>query len=197
MNSESEEKCFICEQLLKPKTRVMNREDEEEEIQNAQVSVSKIIERYSLFGKSVCMQNTKHRKQNGTKRSAIPDQLKTQWDFVVTYSKNAHDLAVSHGRPPLPILEPMSAEMLEEHFMEHLDDAEIQNARNRFFMSDAIRRKRAKIASLWEEDPTGDAEELLDKEKDSMNDFIKYQKTYASMTGRESASNQKPQTNDR
>ncbi len=155
-----------------------------------------MIERFSAFGKSVCMQNTKNRKQDGTQRSAIPDQLKTQWDFAVTYSKNAHDHAVERNRDPSPILEPMSAEMLEAHFMEHIDDPEIQSARNRFFMSDAIRRKRAKIATIWDEDPSGEAEESLDKEKDAMNDFIKYQKTYASMTGRESASSQKRQTDD-
>lgn len=157
----------------------------------------KMIDRFSLFGKSVCMQNTKNRRRDGTQRSAIPAQLKTQWDFVVTYSKQAHDLAVSHGRTPTPIMEPMSAEMLEAHFMEHIDDPEIQAARNRFFMADAIRRKRAKIASLWEKDPTGEAEEDVDAEKDAMSDFIKYQKTYASMTGRETAGGQKRQTDDR
>lgn len=151
----------------------------------ARTVVAKTISHFTIFGKSVCMQNTKHRR-GATSYSAISEQLKTQWDFVVRSSNEAHAAAVARGKgDSITVIPSMSANMLEAHFMEHIDDPEIQNARNRFFMADAIRRKRAHVSRLWDADPENEAEENADAEKDAMADFIKYQKTYATMTARE------------
>ena len=180
MTSESiAEECHLCEQILKPRRAIKKKDTRK---------LPKAIESYLAFGKAVCMHNPKTRYTSGKYRSAIGPQLKRQWDYVVAHSKDVYERYQNNPEQSdkeYEIFPTMSEEMLEKHFLEHIDDAEIQSTRNRLFMADACRRKRQTIEHLWEADraETDQDDETQDeKQKEHMNDYMKYQKMYASMT---------------
>ena len=139
-----------------------------------------IVEKYVIFGKTVCLRNSKHRHADGRHRSAVADRLKRQWDYCIQHSKNTYERAQREGEKTFDILPDQSKEMLERHFMEHIDDPDIQNARNRFFVAEACSRKRAAVEKLWEAPQQDDESE--DRQKEHMTEYMKYQKMYASIT---------------
>jgi hypothetical protein len=135
------------------------------------------------------MHNPKTRTADGRWKAAIGPRLKRQWDYVVQHSRTVYERhqledATSSTSKEYEIFSNMSEEMLEKHFLEHIDDSDIQSARNRMFMADACRRKRQKVEQLWDK-PAGEEEEEgadEDAQKEHMNDYMKYQKMYATMT---------------
>lgn len=133
------------------------------------------------------MHNPKSRMTDGSYRASIGARLQRQWDYVVEHSRIVHDRHAAEGSPDTQkqyeVYPAMSSEMLEHHFMEHVDDADIQNARNRIFMADACRRKRETVEKLWEKPRNEEEDETFaeDAQKEHMKDYMQYQKMYASM----------------
>lgn len=141
-----------------------------------------IVEKYIAYGKAVCMRNPRKRVAPGKFASAIPDMLKRQWDYSVEYAKKAQELAIANNTKVYDLLPDMDGEMLLLHFMEHTEDVDIQNARNRIFVAEACSRKRRAVEKLWDQPTDDENDEAEDRQKEHMAEYMKYHKMYSTMT---------------